>query len=205
MKDWIAALALCFTLHAVPLWASELAKQAPAEIAGHLATRPPTTINEYYDLRKRIGDAKFAEVITATTAHAYRVSGLEGVKFVSGCKLPQWHATVQAGLLLAQAATSEAEWQTWVHEVKTRQVQYQTAWTDLSVDKIAHPDLNGVTSTLKAAQETLPPSTKELAMRAARDQFERYATMLTEQGVLWAKDAPVPVLNYMKSYIYAQL
>ncbi|OYW79721.1 MAG: hypothetical protein B7Z26_07605, partial [Asticcacaulis sp. 32-58-5] len=156
-------------------------------------------------LRQHAGDTKFAAVISAATTHAYNVGGLEGVKFVSGCRLPQWHAPVQAGLILAQAATSEAEWQNWVHEVKTRQTQYQTAWDDLSTGKIAHPDLGGIANRLKATQETLPPSTRELVVRAARDQFGRNAIMLTDQGLLWAKDEQPPVRDYMESYVHTQL
>ncbi|WAC47940.1 hypothetical protein OVA03_14730 [Asticcacaulis sp. SL142] len=205
MKHWIAALGLGIFLLVAPVKAENISDKTPADIAAHLATNPPTDLNEYYDLRQHAGDAKFAAVISATTTHAYKVGGLEGVKFVSGCKLPQWHAPVQAGLLLAQTATSEAEWQNWVSEVKARQTQYQTTWADLSVGKIAHPDLDGIAATLKATHEALPPSTKELAVRAARDQFGRYGTMLTDQGLLWARDASPPVLDYMKSYIYAEL
>lgn len=200
-RDFLTLYAICVMALAVTTPA--LAKTAE-ERARAMAAHSTQDLDTYYNLKSEIGDNQTRAVLTAVTALAYKEAGLPMGGTVTMCRMPQWHAPVSAGLLLALSASDQATWVLYRDEATKRLTEWDHKWGLLQKQENTETDFNSVAAQIAASQHEPTEDGRALAQRVARDQFNRLSMQITSEKRLWAKGATEPVRLYLAAITSAR-
>lgn len=178
------------------------APRTPDSIAAELEATPPSDLGVYYAIKVRVGNAG-VDAIKARLFEDAKASLSEKWKpGQSICNFPNWYHEATTGLDLAKAANNDAEWKTNDDQVSyaitERQRLHDQVMTGVKVDPIY--DHSSVPRAARAM--TLPAGSRarELADRAAEDQFQRNNFSALQQHRLWATDLNAAGQAYMDWY-----
>jgi hypothetical protein len=179
-----------------------IALRTPDAIATDLEAAPPSDLGVYYAIKVQVGNAG-VDAIEARLFEDAKASLSEKWKpGQSICSFPTWYHEATVGLDLAKATNNDAEWKVNDGQVSNaiieRQRLHDQVMSGVKVDPIY--DYSSVSRAARAM--TLPAGSRarELAERAAEDQFQRSNFSALQQHILWAADLNAAGQAYMSIY-----
>ncbi|MGN6423870.1 MAG: DUF6624 domain-containing protein [Asticcacaulis sp.] len=179
-----------------------IALRTPDSIAAELEAAPPSDLGVYYAIKVRVGNAG-VDAIKARLFEDAKASLSEKWKpGQSICNFPIWYHEATTGLDLAKAANNDSEWKTNDDQVSNaimeRQRLHDQVMSGVKVDPIY--DHSSVPLAARAITLAAGSRARELADRAAEDQFQRNNFSALQQHRLWAADLNAAGQAYMALY-----
>ncbi len=194
------ALLLGLPLCAAMLMAAAPSPETPVSIAADLQANPPADLDRFYAIKTQLGydglkavEVQLGELQRQETAGDTRVYG---------CVTPQWLELDRAGLKLARAATSDAEWKTSRDQITTAIADRNRLRDRVMAGQKVDPvyDNSAVPPAVRAATYPVGSRALELAVRIADDQFQRIGVIVLQNRSLWAANLSPAAWAYMSNY-----
>lgn len=196
MKKLILVLGL--GLYAVGLGAA--ASETPATVAAQLEASPPADLDAFYAIRTRMGVAGIVAIRKQLDMDQKQAFGGHPPEPLHMCSYSQWYVRDLAGLGLAEASSSDAEWagnrDQVIQALAGRQEAHDRVMAGEKVDPAY--DNTALPKAIRAATYPAESRARELAVRAANDQFWRSNMIVMQRGSLWAAGLTPAALAYMR-------